>query len=159
MKENKKPKYFRLSEGTLSKIKAVEVERNCNQTAALEHIVNQYYADRVEQHHMMMVLFDELLERKLNEKLEQIKEDTKRIRIAANVSDRNIQMMMEFWNHYFIVNDFKTLGTTDKIKTDELKEAETLISKRISESRQKKIDSQNKRKIEATENINEGDNK
>ncbi|UDK94873.1 hypothetical protein EYB33_00535 (plasmid) [Lysinibacillus sphaericus] len=38
---------------------------------------------------------------------EPLTEDLKRVRVTGNVIDRNTQMLLEFWNHYFIMTDAK----------------------------------------------------
>lgn len=87
-----------------------------------------------------------MVERRLEEKLSPLKNDLNRIRIAANIIDKHVQMILEFWNHYFVIHEFKALGTTEKLKTNELREAEELIMKRIAHNRQRKLDSETKRK-------------
>lgn len=60
-----------------------------------------------------------------------------------NAVNKDTQIMKEFWNHYFYLNDFDTLASTEKITTIPFKQAEELVNKRIGKQRLRKIDSNN----------------
>ena len=68
-----------------------------------------------------------MMHKHLNSILEPITEDLKRVRITGNVIDRNTQMMLEFWNHYFIMTDAKQLGSTERLKTVPFIQSEELV--------------------------------
>lgn len=127
-KENRTLKNFRFTDNTIQKIEQVADELSCTQTAAVELMIRKYFENRTKEYNEMHSLLLEL------------KENVNRVRVTSNVIDRNTQMQIEFWNHYFIVNQFKGLGTTEKYKAEELTEAEMLIKKRIAHLRQKKLD-------------------
>lgn len=135
-------KTYRLRKDIIQKIEQLAAEEKCSHGDAIELMVNKYFENKDKKHQALMEDMSNLLDEKLNE----MKEDLKRIRITSNVIDRDTKMMLEFWNHYFVVNDFKELGTTDKFKTEEFKEAEALIKKRIAHHHQKKLDREMKRK-------------
>lgn len=148
-------KGYRFTEDTLNKIKAVATQRNTNATEAIEFMIDQFFIKQSKQYEILMILIDNLLDKKLDEKLDPIKENTSRTRTAANVIDRNTQMMIEFWNHYFIVSNPSALGTTEKLKTKELIEAEQVVQNRIAHNRQKKLDWESKRQNKKTEHMEE----
>lgn len=135
-KNNRKSKTFRFTDETIQKIEQVAKEKLCTQTAAIEQIIEYYFENRTKEYNETQSLLQEL------------KEDVNRVRVTSNVIDRNVRMELEFWNHYFIVNQFKGLGTTEKYKAEEVTEAEELVKKRIAHLRQKKLDWESKRKKE-----------
>lgn len=135
-------KTYRLRKDIIQKIEQLAAEEKCSHGDAIELMVNQYFENKDKKHQALIEDMSNLLDEKLNE----MKEDLKRVRITSNVIDRDTKMMLEFWNHYFVVNNFKELGTTEKFKTEEFKEAEALIKKRIAHHHQKKLDREMKRK-------------
>lgn len=155
-KETRIKRTYRLKEETLNKINVVKMQRQVNNaTEAIEYMIDQYFMNQAKQYEVLMVLFERLLDKKLDEKLDPIKENTSRTRTTANVIDRNTQMMLEFWNHYFIVNNPSALGTTEKLKTKELIEAEQVVQNRIAHNRQKKLDWESKRQNKKTNHMEE----
>ncbi|QNK89102.1 hypothetical protein H7992_05095 [Sporosarcina sp. resist] len=143
--ENKVGRYYRLSKKTIGKIQDYSKEENMSNAAVIEYAVKQLFENRTEEHKVLIDSLDMLLEKKFDDKLAGVLEGLNRVRVASNVIDRNVQMGLEFWNHYFVVNNAKALGSTDKHKTVQVIEAEELIKKRIGHNRQKKIDWENKR--------------
>ncbi|MEK4031289.1 hypothetical protein MKZ02_22560 [Pseudobacillus sp. FSL P4-0506] len=139
-------KTFRFNKRTVDKILTLANEKNISQTSAIELAMDRYFEDRHEERISLIESIDSLVERHLEEKLTPLKNDLNRVRIAANIIDKHVQMILEFWNHYFVIHEFKALGTTEKLKTNELQEAEELIMKRIAHNRQRKLDSETKRK-------------
>ena len=135
-KNNRKTKTFRFTDETIQKIEQVSKEKLCTQTAAIEQMIEYYFENRTKEYNETQSLLLEL------------KEDVRRVRAASNVIDRHTQMQIEFWNHYFIVNQFKGLGTTERYKAEEVTEAEELVKTRIAHLRQKKLDWEGKRKKE-----------
>lgn len=125
--------YYRLSDNARNVIRMIADERKISQAHAIEWLTDEYIRSKAEKESETMKLLLEL------------KEDVRRVRAASNVIDRNTQMQIEFWNHYFIVNKFKMLGSTEKYKAEELTEAEELVKKRIAHLRQKKLDWENTR--------------
>lgn len=127
-------KSYRFNKKIITKIEQLAIEKKISHTAAIEYMIGYYFENRSKQQNELIRMILEM------------KEDLKRIRVTGNVIDRDTKMMLEFWNHHFVVNDFKELATTEKYKTEELKEAETLVKKRIAHNRQRKIDWENKRR-------------
>lgn len=126
----KKGSYYRLSNDTKEKIKMLAQEKKMSHADAIEYMVESFFENRSEEH------------KALDEKLKTLIEDMERMRVIANVIDRNTQMMLEFWNHYFIANEFKMFATTDMYKAEELNIAEQIVKKRIAERRQLKYEKQ-----------------
>lgn len=139
----KKP--YLLSTDTVEKIELLSKEKKLTYGGTIELIVDAYFESRTEKHKVLMESLDVLLEKKFDDKLAGVLEGLNRVRVASNVIDRNVQMELEFWNHYFVVNNAKALGSTEKHKTIQLSEAEELVKNRIRHNRQKKIDWENKR--------------
>lgn len=130
-------KTYTLNHKTVERIEQIAIEKNMTRTNAIEYMIESYFENRSEEHQALMNSIEERLNKILDER---VAEDLKRTRVIANVIDNNTQMMMEFWNHYFLVNDFKELGTTEKYKAEELKVAEQLVKKRIAERRRLKFE-------------------
>lgn len=143
--EAKVGRYYRLSERTLNQLgelKKRSGENYKNNTTIIEYAVEQLYEKEHVQDELLMSEIENLLETKIKNQLLPI---LNRLVVIGNVLDRNNQMQMEFWNHYFIVTDGKTLGSTEKFKTKPFEEAEDLIKERIGHNRQKKLDWEMKR--------------
>ncbi len=144
-------KYHRFSENTLSKmdeLKKRSGENYKNYTSILEYAVEQLYEKEHLQHEILLTEVEKLFELKFKELLSP---NLNRLVVIGNVLDRNIQMQMEFWNHYFIMSDAKQLGSTEKFKTTPFEEAEVLIKERIGHNRQKKLDWENKKSNKETD--------
>ncbi|TES50316.1 hypothetical protein E2L07_16110 [Halalkalibacterium halodurans] len=77
---------------------------------------------------------------------ESLRKDLVRIRLGTNSSDRNTQVLLEMFNHLFLVNAqkdptlYKVLATTDKIKSPMLESAEIHVKNKIETFRQIKLD-------------------
>lgn len=143
--DSKIGRYYRLSERTLEQLgelKKRSGENYKNNTAIIEYAIKQLYEKEHSQHELLITDIDELVDLKFKE---QLLPYLNRLVVIGNVLDRNIQMQMEFWNHYFIMTDAKQLGSTEKLKTKPFEEGEALIKERIGHNRQKKIDRDNKR--------------
>src|SRR5699024_5892774 len=85
-------------------------------------------------------LLKQTLSNLLDEKLAFMKEKMNRIQVASNVIDRDTKIILEFLNHYYLVNKFQNLITTEEFKTNGLEQAEQLVQKRIHKQRKKKLD-------------------
>lgn len=141
MTTTKKGAFFNLSEKVIENIKKLASGKKMSQGELVEYLVERYFEERSEEHKLLKDTLASLLD----EKMSDVKEDLNRIRVTSNVIDRNIQMELEFWNHYFIVNDFHELGSTEKYKTPEMIEAEKVVKNRIAHLRQRKLDWEDKR--------------
>ncbi|MGG0327233.1 hypothetical protein [Bacillus mycoides] len=71
-----------------------------------------------------------------------LKSELTKIRLGANSSDRNTQVLIELMNGYFFANDLdlENIITTDKIEVGGVKMAKEVVAERISHARQKRID-------------------
>jgi len=139
---DKKRKNLSLEVDTINKIKALSTDENKSESAMVDKAIERYFMGRDEEHNVLV----ETLSKIFDEKLKILIEDLKRVKVTGNVIDRDTKMMMEFWNHYFVANEFNMFITTEQHKTKEFSEAESLIKKRISENRQRKLDWEEKRK-------------
>ncbi|WP_265938862.1 hypothetical protein [Bacillus thuringiensis] len=73
---------------------------------------------------------------------EVVHEDLGRIRAGTNLADRNTRILLQFANHYFTVNKFIDLATTDQFKSKGMRQAEEFVKDQISNARMKKIERQ-----------------
>lgn len=151
--ENKKQqKNLFLTESTIKKIEQLKKDRKLSSHGAvIEYLVDSYFANESSQNQTLLTEIDAIMFQHLQRVFDPLTEDLKRVRVTSNVIDRNTQMMLEFWNHYFIMTDAKQLGSTDKYKTVPFEEAEGLIKDRIAHNRQKKIDRETKRALSDTQ--------
>lgn len=123
----KERKQFSLSEKTVTRIEMIANEKSESYSSVVEKAVEHYYKNMTEE------------ERELEIILKNILEELKTLRVIGNVINKDTNIMLEFWNHFFVVNDYKQLITTEKYKTKELHEAEQLINDRIIKKRNKKL--------------------
>lgn len=142
MSNVKKGAYFNLNLEVLKHLKVLAREMKMSQGEVIEYFIEKNIKGRSEEHKLLKDTISALLK----EELSPVISDLNRIRVTSNVVDRNVQMAMEFWNHYFLVNDFKALGTTEMLKTELFIEGEVLIKNRIAHYRQRKLDLESKRK-------------
>lgn len=146
--ENKKQqKNLFLTESTIKKIEQLKIDRKLSSHGAvIEYLVDSYFANESSQNQALLTEIDAIMFQHLQRVFEPLTEDLKRVRVTGNVIDRNTQMLLEFWNHYFIMTDAKKLGSTQRYKTIPFEEAEALVKERIAHNRQKKLDWEAKRK-------------
>jgi len=128
--------YFMLSPQIKEKIKVIANEKHLSQANAIALMVDAYFESREEEH----ILLKSTLASLLDEKLAFMKEKMNRIQVASNVIDRDTKIILEFLNHYYLVNKFQNLITTDEFKTNGMEQAERLVQKRIHKQRKKKLD-------------------
>src|SRR5699024_7622413 len=136
MEGKKQGSYFMLSPETKEKIKMAANENHMSQANAIALMADIYFEIREEEH----VLLKQTLSDLLDEKLTFIKEKMSRIQVASNVIDRDTKIILEFMNHYYLVNKFKALITTEELKTKGMEQAEQLVQKRIHKQRKRKLD-------------------
>lgn len=147
--ENKKQqKNLFLTESTIKKIDQLKIDRKLSSHGAvIEYLVDSYFANESSQNQALLSEIDAIMFQHLQRVFEPLTEDLKRVRVTGNVIDRNTQMMLEFWNHYFIMTDAKQLGSTERLKTVPFIQSEALVKNRIAHNRQKKIDQETKRAL------------
>lgn len=63
--------------------------------------------------------------------------------IAMNEVDKKLEMINQFWNHYFYLGDHQSLATTEKFKTIPFSEGKEFADRKIAKARQRKIDADN----------------
>lgn len=147
MTGTKKKKNFWLTDSTILKLEQLATEKNLTLGGVIEYLIETLYAHETSQNQALLTEVEAMMHKYLHNLLEPITEDLKRVRVTGNVIDRNTQMMLEFWNHYFIMTDAKQLGSTERLKTVPYIQAEELIKSRIAHNRQKKIDQETKRAL------------
>jgi len=135
-KEKKQGSYFLLSPETKEKIKAAANENHMSQANVIALMADTYFESRDEEH----VLLKQTISDLLDEKLVSMKDKLNHIQVASNVIDRDTKIILEFMNHYYLVNKFKNLITTEELKTKGMEQAEQLVQKRIHKQRIKKLD-------------------
>jgi|SRR5699024_1268900 len=143
MKEKKQGSYFLLSPETKEKIKMIANENHMSQANAIALMADTYFESREEEH----VLLKQTLSDLLDEKLASMKDKLNRIQVASNVIDRDTKIILEFMNHYYLVNKFKALITTEELKTKGMEQAEQLVQKRIHKQRKKKLDYEQQKEL------------
>ncbi|MGJ9459932.1 hypothetical protein [Oceanobacillus sp. CF4.6] len=134
--KKKQGTYFMLTSETKEKIKVAANENHMSQANALSLMVDAYFESTEKEHLLLKNTISDLLD----DKLASIKEKMSRIQVASNVIDRDTKIILEFMNHYYLVNKFKNLITTEEFKTKGMDQAEQLVQKRIHKQRKKKLD-------------------
>lgn len=135
--------YFMLNPETKEKIKVVANENHTSQANAISLMVDDYFKSREEEHVLLKHTISDLLD----EKLASMKDKMSRIQVASNVIDRDTKVVLEFMNHYYLVNKFKHLITTEEFKTKGMEQAEQLVQKRIHKQRKKKLDYERQKEL------------
>jgi len=141
--EKKQGSYFLLSSETKEKIKVAATENHTSQANAIALMVDAYFESREEEHVLLKQTISDLLDAKLSF----VKEKMNRIQVASNVIDRDTKIILEFMNHYYLVNKFKNLITTEELKTKGMEQAEQLVQKRIHKQRKKKLDYERQKEL------------
>ncbi|TFJ93108.1 hypothetical protein [Lentibacillus salicampi] len=136
MHATKQRLHARLSPDTVEKIQTIADEKHVSQADAITKAIDHFYADRDEKY----VVFKDMISDLMDEKLAAMQDKLHRIQVTGNVVDRDTKILLEFVNHYYLINEFKDLITTEKYKTNGMQQAEDLIQKRIHKHRQKKLD-------------------
>src|SRR5699024_9199966 len=121
---------------TIEKVQTIADEKHVSQSDAITEAIEHYDAERDEKYVVFKMMVSDLLD----EKLATMQEKLQRIQVTGNVVDRDTKILLEFMNHYYLINEFKDLITTEKYKTNGMQQAEDLIQKRIHKHRQKKLD-------------------
>ncbi|WP_200411782.1 hypothetical protein [Virgibacillus salexigens] len=128
--------HVRLAPDIVEKIQTIAAEKHVSQTDAITEAIDHYFAERDEKY----VVFQNMISELIDEKFAAMQEKLHRIQVTGNVIDRDTKIILEFMNHYYLINEFKDLITTEKYKTNGMQQAEDLIQKRIHKHRQKKLD-------------------
>src|SRR5699024_4423867 len=92
--------YFMLRPETKEKIKVIANENNHKQENENYMMVYAYFESMKEEY----TLLKQTLSNLLDEKLAFMKEKMNRIQVASNVIDRDTKIILEFLNHYYLVN-------------------------------------------------------
>ena len=142
-KQKKIQKNILLTEDVVQKLVDLAAEKNLTFGGVVEYLVVAHEEHRSAENEKLLATMDTMIKKNLQELL---MDDVKRIRITANVVDRSTQMMLEFWNHYFIMTEAKSLGSTQRYKTPPFEEAEVLVKERVAHNRQKKLDAEARKK-------------
>lgn len=142
-KQKKIQKNILLTEDVVQKLVDLAAEKNLTFGGVVEYLVVAHEEHRSAENEQLLTTMDTMIKKNLQDLL---MDDVKRIRITANVIDRHTQMMLEFWNHYFIMTDAKSLGSTQRYKTIPFEEAEALVKERVAHNRQKKLDAEVRQK-------------
>lgn len=145
-RENKIKKTYRLAPDTIKKIEQLADEKGMTLGGVIDYLVLQHFEHESTQNQAMLTTIEGVMQQYLQSIFEPLTEGLNRVRVTSNVIDRNTQMLLEFWNHYFIMTDAKKLGSTQRYKTIPFEEAEALVKERIAHNRQKKLDWEAKRK-------------
>lgn len=131
---------------TIEKIKVLSDQEGEFESAIVDRAIEAYYKDKEEYYHMMKEMISEVFD----EKFSNIDEKMKRIWLTGNVIDRHTKMMMEFWNHYFVVGNFDMFASTKQIKSSMLDEAERIVKGDIQAQRKRKLTHDENKKAQSS---------
>lgn len=136
-------KTYRLTPLTVARIEQFAKEEEVTNTEALEIMIQDYFKNRTDDYYKLEQFIETIMTRFLTT----ISSDIQHIRKSNTAIDSHTQMLLEFWNHYFLINDFNQLGSTEVMKAPELNVAEEVVRNRISHRLQRKITQEKKRKV------------
>ncbi|MEC1177252.1 hypothetical protein P9B03_02045 [Metasolibacillus meyeri] len=133
-----------LQPSTIRKLNSIAQEKDLNyvNSEIVEFLVEFYFENRSEEMRTLLTNREGVLQTRL---LGTIIEELKNLRLNVNLIEHNNKMMMEFWNHYFIMTGASTLDSTEKLISAPYQEAERLIRERIAHNKQRKLDDEMKR--------------
>ncbi|KYG92056.1 hypothetical protein A0U40_03705 [[Bacillus] sp. KCTC 13219] len=135
--QKKKQKTLYLRQDTIEKITLLVEEENFNSDGeVIDFLVESYFESRFGGKPLLAEI-EGLLQQRL---LETVIDDLKHLRATVNTIDCNTKMMMEFWNHYFLMSGANTLDSTEKIVSTPFEEAKQLVRERNAHNRQKKLE-------------------
>lgn len=77
----------------------------------------------------------------LNKLANPIHEELKRLRFSANDMNKDLMIVKEFINHFFVTQNNERLVTTDEVKSKELEALEELVNDELKKKRQRKLSS------------------
>ncbi|MCM3187015.1 hypothetical protein [Priestia megaterium] len=72
-----------------------------------------------------------------------LKNELKKIRLGTNSADKNTQILIEFMNGLYFHHGYQGIMTTDLQELEETKLAKKVVSERIVNQRQKRLDKEN----------------
>ncbi|GFZ69166.1 hypothetical protein P4629_26335 [Priestia aryabhattai] len=72
-----------------------------------------------------------------------LKSELKKIRLGTNSADKNTQILIEFMNGLYFHHGYRGIMTTDLQELEETKLAKKVVSERIVNQRQKRLDKEN----------------
>lgn len=72
-----------------------------------------------------------------------LKSELKKIRLGTNSADKNTQILIEFMNGLYFHHGYRGIMTTDLQELEETKLAKKVVSERIVNQRQKRLDEEN----------------
>ncbi|MGC3792219.1 hypothetical protein [Priestia aryabhattai] len=72
-----------------------------------------------------------------------LKSELKKIRLGTNSADKNTQILIEFMNGLYFHHGYRGIMTTDLQELEETKLAKKVVSERIVNQRQKRLDKDN----------------
>ncbi|MEB4859793.1 hypothetical protein ABEY63_24880 [Priestia aryabhattai] len=72
-----------------------------------------------------------------------LKSELKKIRLGTNSADKNTQILIEFMNGLYFHHGYRGIMTTDLQELEETKLAKKVVSDRIVNQRQKRLDKEN----------------
>lgn len=125
----KKSKNYYIDTETINYIEQYAKDKKIKASHALDLIVSEHQ----NQNH-------NLLEQIKLAVKEVVHEDLGRIRAGTNLADMNTRILLQFANHYFTVNKFEKLATTDQYVSKGMQQAEQFVKGQISNARMKKLE-------------------
>lgn len=136
-------RHYTLHQSTILKIEELAKEKATSKSDIVDRSIASYYKEREEKYKEVKQMISDLLD----EKLASTNETLKRIWLTGNVIDRHTQMLVEFWNYHFYIEEFidETRIHDDLISREDseakpIELAEKLIKERINGKRNSKLE-------------------
>ncbi len=136
MNVNKIRKHFTISEMSLNYIKEIkEHNKLTSESETLEYIIKEHKEKSETTMEMMIRII-------ANEVAKSMKSDYAKLIKGINQSDRNLQILLEMINGYFIKENVGEILCSDFARSEALDIAEENIKKRISKNRVRRLDNE-----------------
>ena len=136
MNVNKIRKHFTISKESLDYVKEIkENNKLTSESESIEYIIKEHKEKSETTTEMMIRII-------ANEVAKSMKSDYTKLIKAINHSDRNIQILLEMINGYFIKENVGEILSSDFARSEALDIAEENIKKRISKNRVRRLDNE-----------------
>jgi hypothetical protein len=141
----KTPKYFRLEESTVKKLKLFCEQTNKKEIEVVEAALNHFIDNDGDVKDALTIKLETICEQTIKKVIkEKVAPDLSRIRAAANNADLYTQVTVELLNHQFMNLDKESLITTDIKVSPALGKAIFVAKERIHNYRMKKLEQEKK---------------
>lgn len=134
-------RHIMIEESLFEKVEAIASKEGCSNGQIINEALRYYLKHNGRDFPELVKIFDAVFKRssqKLQDELEKVSEEQKRIRFALNDVAKNTGMQNEFWNDFYVKNGVGNIITTNIRKPTEYEQVEALIKNDLLNQQQNK---------------------